>query len=337
MLGAFAVLVVSACLRLRRPSRRESPLSLLLCCGAVVLWGAVAPDMPALLAAGVAIGMVYMALMALRPFAEIGLIAMAVTYLGSQYAFGARGDLAWQVVGVTVTNLALGVLLMSIRIVTERKVDEHTRSLAAANDRLEQLNRIDPLTGVANRRRLAEALDDVWAHAAGAREPISAIMVDVDYFKRYNDTYGHLVGDACLQRVASALSRSVRTGDIVARYGGEEFSVLLPDADLDAARRIAERVRTEIAGLEQEHATSPSGFVTVSIGVASAHPRGDSSAEELVRLADEGLYAAKHGGRNRIAVAAPRPTPTGRALEEFVCGRSDPVEVVEAAAGSALR
>jgi diguanylate cyclase (GGDEF)-like protein len=302
MLGMFVLLVVSACQRPRRQSRREEPLTLLLCCAAVVLWGAVAPGESVLLAAVVAVGMVYLALMAQRPYAEIGLVLMTVAYVGSQFVFGARGELALQVAGVAVTDLALGALLLGIRVVTERKVDERTRALAAANDRLEQLNRTDPLTGLANRRRLAEVLDGARAHAAATGAPISAIMVDVDHFKLYNDQYGHLTGDACLRTVAGTLASSVRAGDIVARYGGEEFAVVLPDTDLESAHRVAERIRADIAGLAEKHAAAPSGFVTVSVGVASARPGDDDiSAEELIQLADDGLYQAKRAGRNRVA------------------------------------
>jgi len=309
MLGMFALLAFSACLRPRQQSRREAPATMVLCAAAVVLWGAVAPGEAVLLAGVVAVGMVYMALMELRPYAEIGLVMMTVAYVGSQLAFGARGALAWQVVGVAATDLALGALMLSIRVTTERKVDERTQALADANDRLEQMNRTDPLTGLANRRRLAEVLDDAWAHASATGEPVSAIMVDIDYFKQYNDRYGHLTGDACLQKVAAVLASSVRDGDLVARYGGEEFSVVLADADLDVAARIAERIRTGIAGLGEEHATSPNGFLTVSAGVATAvGPDGGIGKEDLIRLADECLYAAKRGGRNRVAAGPPTRT-----------------------------
>jgi diguanylate cyclase (GGDEF)-like protein len=300
MLAMFVLLAGSACLRPRRQSRHEFLPTMVFCAAVVVMWGAVAPDQTILLTAVVAVGMIYLALMARRPYAEIGLVMMTVAYVGSQWAFGARGDLAWQVAGVAVTDLALGALILSIRIMTERKVDERSQALAAANDRLEQLTRTDPLTGLANRRRLAEVLDDAWAQAGTTGEPVSAIMVDIDFFKQYNDRYGHLAGDACLQTVAAALAGSVRDGDLVARYGGEEFAVVMAGADLEAACRVAERIRTAIAGLGEEHATSPSGFLTVSAGVAAAGPGGGVAKEGLIQLADERLYAAKRGGRNRV-------------------------------------
>jgi diguanylate cyclase (GGDEF)-like protein len=224
-----------------------------------------------------------------------------LTYVVSQLAFGARGDDAWQVVGVAATDLALGVLLLRIRLTTEREVNERTDDLAAANDRLELLNGTDPLTGLANRRHLEQALAGEWALCLATERPVSVMMIDIDHFKLYNDHYGHLEGDRCLQAVAAELTASARGADVVARYGGEEFSIVLPDADLDVARQVAERVRLNVACLQVEHATSPSGFVTVSIGVASAVPGHDGLAEDLVRNADRYLYEAKRNGRNRIA------------------------------------
>jgi diguanylate cyclase (GGDEF)-like protein len=128
-------------------------------------------------------------------------------------------------------------------------------------------------------------------------------MIDIDHFKPYNDRYGHLAGDRCLQQVARALAGSVRTPALVVRYGGEEFAVILPGADLDAARQVAERSRLSVATLQEEHRAAPTGFVTASVGVASVVPTSGSSPQALVEAADEGLYAAKRNGRNRIDVA----------------------------------
>jgi diguanylate cyclase (GGDEF)-like protein len=207
---------------------------------------------------------------------------------------------------VAATDLALGILLLRIRLTTEREVNERTEALAAANGRLELLNGTDPLTGLANRRRLEKALADEWAQCLATERPVSVVMIDIDHFKLYNDHYGHLEGDHCLRTVAAELAASARGADVVARYGGEEFSIVLPDADLDVARQVAERARLNIACLQVEHATSPSGFLTVSIGIASAVPGHDGSAEDLVGQADRCLYEAKRNGRNRIAaVTAP--------------------------------
>jgi diguanylate cyclase (GGDEF)-like protein len=207
------------------------------------------------------------------------------------------------VAGVAATDTGLGVLMLGIRIITERKVDERTGALAAANEKLERLSRTDPLTGLANRRRLEHALTETWQRAGTAGGPVGALMVDIDYFKQYNDHFGHLGGDSCLQKLAAVLAAGARDTDIVARYGGEEFCVVLPDTDLAAAWRIAERLRQAVAGLQVEHPASPTGHLTVSVGVAAAFPGGETSRQDLLQQADEGLYLAKRNGRNRVAAS----------------------------------
>ena len=131
----------------------------------------------------------------------------------------------------------------------ERKVAERTEQLTLANQRLEQLSTTDPLTGVANRRRLEDVLDTEWRRAERLGRPLAIAMIDIDRFKSYNDHYGHAAGDRCLQRVATHLSEHVRDADLVVRYGGEEFAVVMPDANLGTAVRIAERLRTGVAAL----------------------------------------------------------------------------------------
>jgi diguanylate cyclase (GGDEF)-like protein len=214
------------------------------------------------------------------------------------------GDVALQTVAVALTATALGALLLAIRVTTERRFREHTRALAEVNDRLEELNRTDALTGLPNRRRLDETLDRAWQRAGAEGRPVSLLMVDIDHFKEFNDHYGHLGGDACLAKVAEALAAGIRDGDVVARFGGEEFSVILPDADLELATRIAERIRHQIALLRAEHPTAPDGLVSVSVGVASAVPAGDDTPRDLIKLADQALYEAKRNGRNRVEVTA---------------------------------
>jgi diguanylate cyclase (GGDEF)-like protein len=299
-LGVAVLLTTSVVVRRRtRPLRTaEAVLALVVILGFAVLWGMM-PDAPILMTANLAAATVYTALMAPRPYAEIGLGTLAVTYLGVQ-AFVVGGDQLLETVGVVLSQLALGVLLLGIRLTTERNFEEHVRTIAAANARLEQLNRTDPLTGLANRRELDAGLSQAWAQSMTAGEPIGLLMIDVDYFKRYNDYYGHQDGDGCLQAVALAMAGEARDTDIVARYGGEEFSIVLPGADLDAARRIAERVRLAVGRLNQKHAAAPSGYVSVSIGVASVVPRRDLSVTALVRHADLGLYEAKGNGRDRL-------------------------------------
>jgi diguanylate cyclase (GGDEF)-like protein len=177
------------------------------------------------------------------------------------------------------------------------------RQLQAVNAALQQLSLLDALTGVANRRRFDDSLDSEWRRSIRSREPVALLLVDVDSFKDYNDCYGHLRGDDCLRRVARELDAGVqRAGDLVARYGGEEFAVVLPGSDDAAARRLAEALRARIEGLDIPHRRSATGpRVTVSIGVAAKVPSTATSPALLVAAADQALYAAKAGGRNRVA------------------------------------
>jgi diguanylate cyclase (GGDEF)-like protein len=215
---------------------------------------------------------------------------------------------AFTAAGLDTVTLVAGQLAVSIENATvyaslERKVDERTLALSAANERLQELSRTDPLTGLANRRRLEEALAGEWRRALGTQTPIAVLMIDIDHFKPYNDEHGHLAGDRCLQQVARALADSVDAPALVVRYGGEEFAVVLPGAGLDAACQVAERSRLSVTALREEHSCSSTGFVTASIGVASVVPTAGSSPQTLVEDADKGLYEAKRHGRNRIAVA----------------------------------
>jgi diguanylate cyclase (GGDEF)-like protein len=195
----------------------------------------------------------------------------------------------------------VGGLLLHIRITTERRAAEHTEVLAAVNGRLEVLNRKDPLTGLANRRTLDETLTAAWNEGRATGRPVGFLMIDIDFFKRYNDHYGHPAGDACLRLLAATLADSVRGTDVVARYGGEEFSIILPGADLLTSYQLAERVQMAVVELQQEHAASPDGYLSVSVGAASAVP-GPDSPEDLIRAADRALYGAKHHGRNTVYV-----------------------------------
>ncbi|WP_137175127.1 sensor domain-containing diguanylate cyclase [Massilia sp. HP4] len=184
-------------------------------------------------------------------------------------------------------------------------LQEHNRALTVLADN-------DSLTGIANRRRFEEALGQEYARAARSGAPLSLLMFDVDYFKRYNDTYGHVAGDACLRQVAQTLQDSlVRPADMAARYGGEEFVALLPDTDPAGARMVAERIRQAVMALAIPHAGNGAGVVTISVGVytgsASAGMAADS-ATALVERADALLYQAKQSGRNQVCggdLAAP--------------------------------
>ena len=191
----------------------------------------------------------------------------------------------------------------------ERKVAERTQQLAVANQRLELLSATDPLTNVANRRRLEDFLAAQWRQ--GSSGPLSLAMIDVDHFKIYNDHYGHQAGDECLQLIAAELKRNTRDIDLVARYGGEEFAVVMPGTDITAAALVAERLRAAIVALALPHELAAAGIVTISLGVAALVPAPSRDAEALINLADVELYRAKRTGRNRVEVRSPQIEPPG--------------------------
>jgi diguanylate cyclase (GGDEF)-like protein len=175
-------------------------------------------------------------------------------------------------------------------------------SLKLKSDLLDAMAHSDGLTGIPNRRRFNDALEVEWRRAIRTGTSISLILMDVDFFKLYNDNYGHGMGDTCLQQVASALAAAIaRPSDFVARYGGEEFVALLPDTDAEGACLIAERMRSFVEALQLPHEhSSVSDWVTISAGVASMVPTGDDASQDLLKLADQMLYRAKESGRNRI-------------------------------------
>lgn len=177
-------------------------------------------------------------------------------------------------------------------------------ALVKANQKLEQLATVDGLTGIANRRRFDEYLYFEWLRLFREKLPLSLILCDVDYFKLYNDTYGHLAGDFCLQHVAAALRQSVnRNSDLVARYGGEEFAVILSNTNANGAYHIAETIRKQVERIKLIHNKSQvSKYVTLSLGVASIIPDTEICPDSLIAIADKALYAAKHGGRNCVVV-----------------------------------
>jgi diguanylate cyclase (GGDEF)-like protein len=187
----------------------------------------------------------------------------------------------------------------------QREINEHKLAKAAAqraNQELQRLASLDGLTQVVNRRRFDEFLHQEWLRAIAERSDLALIMCDVDYFKLYNDTYGHQAGDDCLKQVATAISSVARRlSDLVARYGGEEFVVILPNTDAQSALVIAETIRQTILNLEIIHARSAvSDRVTLSLGVASLVPSLELSPAILLTLTDKALYAAKEKGRNCI-------------------------------------
>jgi two-component system chemotaxis family response regulator WspR len=183
-----------------------------------------------------------------------------------------------------------------------RALQESERKLAEANNTLERLTALDGLTGIANRRRFDQELKSSWSRATRQSTSLSLIMIDIDFFKLYNDHYGHQQGDECLKQVALVLAMSAtRQTDIVARYGGEEFSVILPETGLKGALEIAESMRKNIEELNMEHRASLiSDHITISLGVATAIPEQETNPESLLGAADQALYMAKKEGRNQI-------------------------------------
>ncbi len=181
------------------------------------------------------------------------------------------------------------------------------QQLTIANQDLEELSTVDALTNIANRRKFDRYLAQEWQRLAREKAPLSLIMCDIDYFKLYNDTYGHQAGDRCLQLVAQALSKTIkRPADLVARYGGEEFAVILPNTTIEGAVHLAQQIRLQIGALHIPHINSPLDlYITLSLGVASFVPSHDATANTLIAAADSSLYQAKELGRDRVVKYSP--------------------------------
>lgn len=190
------------------------------------------------------------------------------------------------------------------RMLLEKRVDDRTEELRRANRKLEKLSAYDPLTGLANRRRFNEQLEIEFKQMRRGREPLSMIMLDIDYFKNYNDKYGHVAGDACLQKVGALLQERVgRPSDLVARYGGEEFAIILSHTDAQGAQVIVESIFSGLVELDIHHEVSRvANHVTLSAGVITVDGDAVRSPIEVVMLADQQLYRAKAQGRNRMVV-----------------------------------
>ncbi len=181
------------------------------------------------------------------------------------------------------------------------QLSQRERELVATNDRLTVMASIDMLSGLANRRGFQSRLDFEWMKAQQYDSELSLLMIDVDHFKLYNDTYGHPEGDVCLSRLGETLARiAADTMGFAGRYGGEEFCLLLPNTDTARALEIGEMVRAAIQGLGMPHATSSHQTVTVSVGVACTKPNDTQRPGDLIEAADAALYAAKHRGRNAV-------------------------------------
>lgn len=201
-----------------------------------------------------------------------------------------------------------------------RQLRNLQKKLEDSNAELQRLSSLDGLTGIANRRRFDEFVQTEWMRAARKRSTLSLILVDIDYFKPYNDSYGHQAGDECLKGVVSCLSKHFkRPSDLLARYGGEEFVVVLPDTDLPGAYKLAQELNKSVDEQHMPHEYSKiSDHVTISLGVACCEPGSDNaSLPGLIEAADEALYEAKGEGRNRAKVSAKCAEKYGFKLEEL--------------------
>lgn len=190
--------------------------------------------------------------------------------------------------------------------IVRAKIRNHLE-LKRYKDLLKRDSRIDGLTRVPNRRRFDEAYVEERLRAKRAKTPLSVLMIDLDLFKRYNDTYGHLQGDDVLKLVAKTLYRNLqRPGDLLARWGGEEFVALLPDTDQAGAKNVAEKLRAAVAQLAIEHeASTVAPVVTISVGVATSLVAKPKTYDKLLHWADEAVYRAKHLGRNQVVCYEP--------------------------------
>lgn len=208
-------------------------------------------------------------------------------------------DYLMKPVGRVVLQAKVNAMHRLIRM--QRALVGLTERLNGVNQELQRLSTTDGLTGIANRRLFDESLDREWRRCRRIKKPLSIILFDVDFFKKYNDKYGHQTGDECLRLVAKEVSRTAsRPGDMAARYGGEEFVLILAETDQEGACWVADRIRQNLSALKIPHDDSDYKHVTISCGVVSVVPGEELSAEKLVKSADIALYIAKEQGRNRV-------------------------------------
>ncbi|MFZ2542147.1 MAG: diguanylate cyclase [Gallionella sp.] len=182
------------------------------------------------------------------------------------------------------------------------QLNQTNEQLYLSNQELQQVSVTDGLTGISNRRLFDEYLKREWRRCARIQKPLSIVMLDMDYFKKYNDRYGHPAGDECLKAAAKVIANAVpRASDLAARYGGEEFVLILGETDEEGARWVANRIRQQVVRLKVVNEESPHHYATVSCGISTVLPSDDMSADKLVKSADNALYLAKEQGRNTVA------------------------------------
>ncbi len=216
------------------------------------------------------------------------------------------GEYIWVEAGLRMyvdrrTRVPAGILSL-VRDISDRKRSENL--LLEAYRELEELAVLDPLTGMANRRRFDECLADEWARCLRLQKPVSLLLIDVDSFKQHNDTFGHLSGDRCLRQIAQAATGAARRpGDVVARFGGDEFAVILPNTEEQGAEEVGNKIIEALKKLTVVVDEYPQMPVTISVGCATVIPNSGEQPEVLIRIADEALYRAKRTGRGRLCVA----------------------------------
>ncbi|WP_088188919.1 GGDEF domain-containing protein [Desulfosporosinus sp. FKA] len=238
-----------------------------------------------------------------------GAISCLLTITYSLVFFSSSGHLLryspdnWKRVLISCIFMPIMILIVGS---LKNDLIKKTRDLELINETLSFSSNHDFLTGIHNRRYFDEAITKEWFRAIREQKPISIIMVDIDYFKKFNDTYGHNTGDYCLKEVAKALIKEIkRAGDVSARFGGEEFAVILPNTNLEGARNIAENIRKSVEDLKIRFESSlVCDYLTVSVGLATMVPAKNSSYFELLNNADAALYIAKENGRNRVEMGS---------------------------------
>lgn len=238
-------------------------------------------------------------------------VFVAVVYVLS-FSFGSSRGLTTSVLALSDHLVLSGLSLLANYGINVRAragflqalvIEDDRSRLEEANKTLERWATTDPLTGLYNRRYFGHYINDTYSRLKRLGKSLSVLFMDVDFFKRYNDHYGHLEGDTCLRELAQGIKDVIRDGEICARYGGEEFVVLLEDAGEDQAKIVAQRIRSAVRKLALPHASSDAASrVTLSIGIASGVPDEGCTVEALLRAADDALYRAKSMGRDRVEV-----------------------------------
>ena len=315
---AIRIVALTMMLRFFLNLRRHSPLMdrlNLVIVAVAVIYGALSlSGHPVLLSAARQFALVYVpvwlisAIVAWRsgePQAPLVVVAWAFFMIGS-YAFAlkqligfGRGNLTTELLVSHGTDIGIALqgLFLSLALSTE------LQQLSKAKDRFEKLSVHDALTGVGNRRLMESALEREWMRAIRGRRPIGLLVADIDNFKGYNDRYGHAAGDVALVDVAKCGESAMRGGDLFCRYGGEEFVGILPEADEAGAMAVATRFRQAVGEARIPSEKSPTGFLTVSVGVVSIVPDASWPSSTLFERADQALYRAKENGRNRVEMS----------------------------------